>query len=567
MFNRFIYPSGSAPGVTGVLDVTASPYNARGDGGNDDDHIFRQAIVDASVSGAPKTVYFPQGRWKIQSNLLIEHCHVVAAAGAIFTHGAADINLVNLGRCSSWSGGTFDLTASEFTGTAFLMDGARWTSSPLAGPLWAAPRLSNVDLYNYRTVSGGGVGVKLTSASGRLNEAIVSNVRMAFFQKGLHLYSSGSGYINQNRFVNLAVFQCVYGVHLEAVGTYRADANMFFGVSTQTGSLPATEYGIRIDNCRDNIFSGVMNMDGGWLYLASDTYNNIILGTGLANTIDLGTANIVSQNSTKMWNGVDMVPLAKFTWEPNSGAALTDTNDTMSGNIAFAGAAVGDFIVGAAPYDLTDCLYQARVASANVVTQQIWNESGGSRTFTSGTFNLLRIPKRKATHFASWDSPNIVAGGLQAQNFTIPGAALGDFVLCSSSANLGNLYASATVTAADTVTVVLQNFKAVAIDPASATWYFLIIPKSRANYVHTVADLASIANNSLLTINVSMPEIENGDFILGSIDVDLTDMLLGTYGYQDNAEIVLQNSTGGAVDLGAVNFRFLHFKSTDMLLL
>lgn len=68
-----------------------------------------------------------------------------------------------------------------------------------------------------------------------------------------------------------------------------------------------------------------------------------------------------------------------------------------------------------------------------------------------------------------FDWPSIAAGGQSSTTVTVTGAAFGDFVGCSMSIDLQLLRMSAYVSAADTVTAVLQNGTAGAIDLGSGT--------------------------------------------------------------------------------------------------
>ena len=70
---------------------------------------------------------------------------------------------------------------------------------------------------------------------------------------------------------------------------------------------------------------------------------------------------------------------------------------------------------------------------------------------------------------ATYDAPPIAAAGTTTTTVTVTGAALGDFAECSFGVSLAGLVATAYVSATDTVTVVLFNPTAGAIDLASTT--------------------------------------------------------------------------------------------------
>lgn len=69
----------------------------------------------------------------------------------------------------------------------------------------------------------------------------------------------------------------------------------------------------------------------------------------------------------------------------------------------------------------------------------------------------------------TWDASSIAVGAMEAKDVTVTGATLGDFVIPAPSIDITDLTISASVTAADTVTVVLANNTAGAVDLGSMT--------------------------------------------------------------------------------------------------
>ena len=74
-----------------------------------------------------------------------------------------------------------------------------------------------------------------------------------------------------------------------------------------------------------------------------------------------------------------------------------------------------------------------------------------------------------STASTTYDPGSIAAAGQTTTTITVTGAAMGDFALASFSNSLSGLTVTAYVSAADTVTVVLFNGTAGAIDLASGT--------------------------------------------------------------------------------------------------
>ena len=64
-----------------------------------------------------------------------------------------------------------------------------------------------------------------------------------------------------------------------------------------------------------------------------------------------------------------------------------------------------------------------------------------------------------------------------AEEGTVTGAQLGDFALASMSIDTTDITLTATVTAADTVTVILANNTGGAIDLGSGTLYVMVMPR------------------------------------------------------------------------------------------
>ena len=92
----------------------------------------------------------------------------------------------------------------------------------------------------------------------------------------------------------------------------------------------------------------------------------------------------------------------------------------------------------------------------------------------------IGLPKLSSYMAASetkdWGS--IADGDEAAEEVTVTGAALGDFAVASMSIDVTDLIITASVTAADTVTVMLSNNTGGSIDLGSGTLYVRVIPRS-----------------------------------------------------------------------------------------
>lgn len=74
------------------------------------------------------------------------------------------------------------------------------------------------------------------------------------------------------------------------------------------------------------------------------------------------------------------------------------------------------------------------------------------------------------------DFGSVSADAGVSEDVTVTGAALGDFALCSIGVDSVDLIITCAVTAANTVTVTLENQTAGAIDLASTTIRCLVVP-------------------------------------------------------------------------------------------
>jgi len=93
---------------------------------------------------------------------------------------------------------------------------------------------------------------------------------------------------------------------------------------------------------------------------------------------------------------------------------------------------------------------------------------------------MINAAKTKLTEMrmyggsAVWDPGSLVAAAQESKDFTVTGAALGDFAIAGAGVDVTDLMVSAVVTAANVVTVTLNNATAGTINLASSTWGVLV---------------------------------------------------------------------------------------------
>jgi hypothetical protein len=72
--------------LPGMINVTAPPYGAKGDGVNDDTSAIQNALNANCTKKTPKAIYFPAGNYRITSTLLFNH-HSGATCQGAFPYG------------------------------------------------------------------------------------------------------------------------------------------------------------------------------------------------------------------------------------------------------------------------------------------------------------------------------------------------------------------------------------------------------------------------------------------------------------------------------------------------
>lgn len=79
---------------------------------------------------------------------------------------------------------------------------------------------------------------------------------------------------------------------------------------------------------------------------------------------------------------------------------------------------------------------------------------------------------------ATYDAPSLIDAAGATTTVTVTGAALGDFALASLDVDVAGITVTAYVSAADTVSVRLQNESGGTLDLVSATLAVRVIPKA-----------------------------------------------------------------------------------------
>jgi hypothetical protein len=154
-------------------------------------------------------------------------------------------------------------------------------------------------------------------------------------------------------------------------------------------------------------------------------------------------------------------------------AGLTITNPAgIAGNPTFAlandlAALEGLTGVGLARRTGTDAWALVKIGLGEAEVVQHW-------MLGSGAYQNLSFLDASAT----WNPASLASGAQTSTTVTVPGAALGDFVLTSCDTALSGLHLWGEVTATDTVTLYLSNATGGAVDLASSTFYVRVMRRT-----------------------------------------------------------------------------------------
>lgn len=167
------------------------------------------------------------------------------------------------------------------------------------------------------------------------------------------------------------------------------------------------------------------------------------------------------------------------------------------------------------------------------------------------------------TGSAVYDTASLVDGAGVSTNVVVTGALLGDFVVSVSlGVDLQGITVTGYVSAADVVTVRIQNESGGTLDLASTTIRVAVLPQaSDASKIGmfmgaAVYDTASLADAAGATTTITVRGATLGDYALGSFGLDLQGITATWYvSATDTVSVRIQNETGGTIDLASTTIR------------
>lgn len=225
---------------------------------------------------------------------------------------------------------------------------------------------------------------------------------------------------------------------------------------------------------------------------------NVLTAETANGTVDVGDATAANFFGNGMFidatGYVAPVLSGSATWNAGS----LDVGEREAKEITVDGAALGDQCHVTLGVDVTDLAVTGTVTAADTVTVVLAN--------TSDTL--------VATGGSTWNPASLNDGQETVQEFTVTGAALGDYVDATSSIDVADLILTAQVTATNTVTAQFVNSTGGAIDLGSTTIGL------RVRRAGSALDLAS--TTAYATVFKSVGDIAGGKFYSSADTIDLT---------------------------------------------
>lgn len=177
--------------------------------------------------------------------------------------------------------------------------------------------------------------------------------------------------------------------------------------------------------------------------------------------------------------------------------------------------------------------------------------------------SFLALDVGVRTGSATYDTASLVDGAGVTTNVVVTGALLGDFVVSVSlGVDLQGISVTGYVSAADTVSVRIQNESGGTLDLASTTIRVAVLPQtSSASKIGMLIgaatyDTASLADAAGATTTITVRGAALGDYVIGSFGVDLQGITATWYvSATDTVSVRIQNESGGTIDLASTTLR------------
>jgi hypothetical protein len=493
-------------------EVRITDFGAVGDGVTDNATAIAAAITYAKTLVAPVLI-IPRGEFYFTGTLTFDlpTSSTLLCYGR-FTSNVSGASAIILGSASTNPNG-FVVRGLSVARTTYDMNGAGATSGSVGVEILNLV-VSNVEIKKVANFTYG-VKVNGTQANGGVSYNIFDLFHIYDNKINLWLTASGVGYcnenifnggafnhstsypnytgtqnilvdhfatsvLNNNRFMNptfednsaLSVaatinglHNCIYWPRMEnpaALTTYQ----IIFTVNSQACSLIGQGYGVTDTNITD-LGSGNCYQTKNGSSISASTGTSAGEGVVRLKSFASSAAKLIlgkDTGNTETWS-IDGQGIGSFNQRvyAENGFRWSTSSGTRNDRGFFPSSGSPEGAVTADPGSLS-----TNNSGGDGVTLYV-KESGGGNTGWKAVGTYI-------AGSATYDAPSIAPAGTTTTTVTVTGAALGDFATCSFGLTLAGLVATAYVSAADTVTVVLFNPTLGAIDLASTTLRVRVMP-------------------------------------------------------------------------------------------
>ncbi len=217
---------------------------------------------------------------------------------------------------------------------------------------------------------------------------------------------------------------------------------------------------------------------------------------------------------------------------------------------------LGEFILSSFSLDLQGIWLSPYVSANGAIAIRLENETTGTIDLGAGAFRIVKRELRTTDLHAAvvYDPPSLAINGGTSTTLTVNGAQLGDFAIASFDKNMNAVSMFAYVSAANTVTVILQNQSGTLQDLASGVLKAIVVPKDSVSGITGTAtyDPASLNDGDGVTTTVTVTGARLGDIAMVSFSLDLQGIICHAWvSAADTVSVRFQNETTGVLDLGS----------------
>jgi hypothetical protein len=237
----------------------------------------------------------------------------------------------------------------------------------------------------------------------------------------------------------------------------------------------------------DEAGATVLIQDGRDAQIVGNKFEHAIIAVTRVNIEVVDFSNLtISSNTMKNTSGAgitmsgasEKVVITGNTIRGNAGAAEGIYNAATGDDFVYSGNFIDNFSVGIYTNNDNNLYVGNEIKACTTGVQSIGGTNNRAR---ANNFVSVTTPYNNITDYdavkniratATVNPSNIAAGDRETIAVTVTGSALGDFVNVAAPYDLTNMDVTATVSAADTVSIYFKNNTGGAIDLASGTWKF-----------------------------------------------------------------------------------------------